>query len=296
MRINIKTLFMGDVMSYKMICVDIDGTILNDKHKLTEDTKKALKEAHDKGLHVVICSGRLFSDAEYYSNLLGVNSSIVGSNGTIIKDKKNDEFIFKKILGKNTCSKLLKIFSKHNIKASFYTTDKVYSSNFKFTLLLFLGKLIGVVSRNTKLKYIFNKKQWQQMIDTSVDNIYKCEVTVKDIDKLNALKKELKQLHDIELVNQAADNIEISSKGITKGSAVKFLTKYYNIKKEEVITIGDSGNDLPMIEYAGLGVAMGNAFEDVKERADYITDSNNDSGVAKVINEFVLTDQLRKIV
>jgi len=83
-------------------------------------------------------------------------------------------------------------------------------------------------------------------------------------------------------------NIEINAEGVCKGKGVEILGEKLGIKKEEIIAIGDNENDLTMIEYAGLGVAMGNATEEVKELADYITDTNNNSGVAKAINKFAL--------
>ena len=82
--------------------------------------------------------------------------------------------------------------------------------------------------------------------------------------------------------------LEVNNKGVSKGRAVKALAEEYKIKREEIICIGDNENDLSMITYAGLGVAMGNAIDSLKEKADYITESNDKNGVAKVIYEFVL--------
>ena len=90
------------------------------------------------------------------------------------------------------------------------------------------------------------------------------------------------------MVSSRFDNFEVMNKGVSKGNAVKILADYYGINSEQVICIGDSENDLSMIKFAGLGVAMGNGSQVVKEAAQYITDSNNCDGVAKVIEKFVL--------
>lgn len=104
------------------------------------------------------------------------------------------------------------------------------------------------------------------------------------------VKKELKQLNpELEIVSSWDDNFEIMKKGSSKGEAVAQLAKYFNLKRDEVMCIGDSENDLSMIEYAGIGVAMGNAIDIVKQSAQYITLPNTESGVAKAIEKFVLS-------
>lgn len=92
----------------------------------------------------------------------------------------------------------------------------------------------------------------------------------------------------MEIVSSWNDNFEVMRNGSTKGDAVRYLANYFGIDKEEVMCIGDSENDLSMIKYAGTGIAMGNASEDIKSVADYVTDTNVNDGVAKAINKFVL--------
>ncbi|MDU5414364.1 MAG: HAD-IIB family hydrolase, partial [Clostridium perfringens] len=109
--------------------------------------------------------------------------------------------------------------------------------------------------------------------------------------KLNDLfkaKEELKKYEDLEVVSSSPSNFEVMNKGTSKGRAVKVLADILNINREEIMCLGDSENDLSMIEFAGLGVAMGNAEEFLKEKADYITDTNENDGVAKAIEKFVL--------
>ena len=95
-------------------------------------------------------------------------------------------------------------------------------------------------------------------------------------------------MEEFEVVSSRFDNFEAMNKGVSKGNAVTILAEHYGIAREQIICIGDSENDLSMIKYAGLGVAMGNADQEVKAAAHYITDSNNCDGVARVIEKFVL--------
>ena len=107
------------------------------------------------------------------------------------------------------------------------------------------------------------------------------------MDKLRRVREDLSKIEDIERTSSWYNNIEIMHKGANKGEALKALIKYLGIDREEVIAFGDNYNDLPMIELAGLGVVMGNADEAVKEKADYVTSTNMEDGVAKAIYKFL---------
>lgn len=120
----------------------------------------------------------------------------------------------------------------------------------------------------------------------------KCELIFKDAALIDDLRNELKTIDRLEIVDSSKYNIEITRKGVSKGKAVEMLASLYNVKREEVLTIGDSENDLSMIEYAGLGVAMGNASDVIKAKADYITDTNDNDGVAEVISKFILNKNI----
>jgi len=109
-----------------------------------------------------------------------------------------------------------------------------------------------------------------------------------DIEKIRKAKISLRDMNEFEVVSSHYDNFEVTAKGVSKGNAVKVLADYYRINSKQVICIGDSENDSSMIIYAGLGIAMGNADDVVKEAAKYITDTNNSDGVAKAIEKFVL--------
>ena len=103
---------------------------------------------------------------------------------------------------------------------------------------------------------------------------------------IEKLPKEVYEKYTV--VKSAPFFLEFMNKKVNKGVGVELLAKHLNIKQEEIITMGDAGNDLHMIEYAGMGIAMGNATNDIKTIANYITESNNEDGVAKAIEKFVL--------
>lgn len=275
-------------MAYKLICIDVDGTLLTGTHKITNKTKEAILQAHRQGSHIVICTGRMYTDAEYFSNLVGVKSPVIASNGAFIKEKDSDKAIYKDILGKELSLTLLELFRKHGIKPYFCTPRTFYYGDFMFKLFYVVNKLLGRRSNPIDNRYVISWRQWYKILEKEQDNLVKAEIIYRNPDLVAELKKELKQIEQLEIVDSSKYNIEITRKGVSKGRAVARLAELYQIKQEEIIAIGDSENDLSMIEYAGLGIAMGNALDSVKRKADYVTDSNDEDGVANVINKFVL--------
>ncbi|WP_425060235.1 5-amino-6-(5-phospho-D-ribitylamino)uracil phosphatase YcsE [Sporomusa carbonis] len=278
-------------MAYKLVCIDVDGTLLNSKHKITKRTKEILLKAHKLGVHIVISTGRMYTDAEYYSNLIGVKSPVIASNGAFIKEKDHDKVIYKDVLGESLSLELLEIFRKYDITPYFCTPHKFYYGNIMFKLFYVATKILGRRSNKLNMEYVFSWHQWQKVLYKEKDDIVKCEVIYRDAGLINELRNELRNIKQLEIVDSSKHNIEITRKGVSKGKAVAMLASLYNLKREEIMTIGDSENDLSMIEYAGLGIAMGNALDIVKQKADYITDSNDNDGVANAINRFVLENE-----
>ena len=134
--------------------------------------------------------------------------------------------------------------------------------------------------------YVKEKEEWRKVFKSN--NIGKCIIIELNTKKLKKIRENLIKKGNYEITQSGRYALEVNNKGVSKGRAVKALAEEYKIKREEIICIGDNENDLSMITYAGLGVAMGNAIDSLKEKADYITESNDKNGVAKVIYEFVL--------
>ena len=275
-------------MKYKLICIDMDGTLLNSSHKISKISKNAIRKARDMGVHVVISTGRTYVDAAAYSDSIGLNSPIIACTGAIIKEKYGDGIIHKSVIDEELCKELLKIFNKHNVKPIFNSVYKIYCGDLKVKIGIEFLKIRGFINRNVKLDYVKNEEKWFDVFKLEKNNIIKCEIMNTNREKLNNLRKELENVNGIEITSSSNHNIEITKKGASKGKAIEILANYYNIKKEEIIAIGDSDNDMSAIEFAGMGVAMGNANEKLKKKSNFVTDSNDNDGVAKVIDELIL--------
>lgn len=284
----IKYIRKDAIMAYKLVCIDVDGTLLNNKHRITKRTKEILQKAHEMGVHIVISTGRMYTDAEYYSNLIGVKSPVIASNGAFIKEKDTDKVIYKDVLGESLSLELLDLFRKYRIQPYFCTPHRFYYGDIMFKLFYWAATIVGSRSNKLDVKYVHSWDRWRKILHQERDNIVKSEIIYRDAALICEMRDKLMGLPQLEIVDSSRHNIEITRKGVSKGKAVEMLAVHYGLKREEIITIGDSENDLSMIEYAGLGIAMGNASDRVKQKADYTTDTNDNEGVANAINKFIL--------
>ena len=273
-------------MNYKLICIDMDGTLLNDKKIISEENIKAIRLANEKGVRVAVCTGRIFTSADFFSELLGVKSPVIASNGAYIVEKDRGEVVYNATLGVEKCKKLLSMFRKYDIYPHYYTSDTVFTEQLVYSSL-FYEEVNKTLPKDKQVKIVL-VNDWDEIFKKYEKLIFKGIAVDKDIEKIKKAKVYLRSLEEFEVVSSRFDNFEAMNNGVSKGNAVKILGEYYGIAREQIICIGDSENDLSMIKYAGLGVAMGNADQEVKEAAQYITDSNNCDGVARVIEKFVL--------
>lgn len=270
-----------------MICLDMDGTLLNDRKEISSENKQAIEKAKAAGVKVIICTGRLFESAVYYDGYLGLNNPIISANGAYIKDRKSGEVIYKAKLGKENCFQILKVLRKYNIAPNFQTPYGVYTeeNNPGYEMYLKINKELPE-DRKMKINLVEN---WDKTFNEQEEDILKCIAIEQDIEKLKKAKNELLNNSQFEIASSFRNNFEVMTAGISKGRGVEKLAAYYGFHREEVICVGDNENDLSMIEYAGLGVAMGNGEEFVKSKANYITGLNNEHGVAQVIEKFILS-------
>ncbi|MDO4535255.1 MAG: Cof-type HAD-IIB family hydrolase [Clostridium perfringens] len=274
---------------YKLICIDMDGTLLNKDHEVSKENKEALKEALRRGVRIAISTGRVFPTIEIYSKLLGINVDVICSNGSYIKERNSEDIIFKSILNENLLNKIYNMTRKYNFLTYFDTTEGIISEtkipdNDSY-------RLMNSWVNEEKIK-LYQVPDFKEAFNDEKHNILKVIlIQTKTSKTFEDAKEDLEEISKIaDLAYSWGGAVEIMEKGTTKGNAVKMLADKLNIKKEEIICIGDSGNDLSMLKEAGLSIVMGNASEKIKKYADFVTDTNENSGVAKAIRKFVLND------
>ena len=266
---------------YKLIALDMDGTLLTSDKKISENTKNALKEAEAKGVKVVLASGRPLSGITRYLaelDLLKSDDYALSFNGGIVINNATEEIITSTLLKGSDLKEIYKISKELDINIHAFSLKE--------------GLITPKMSQYTKHECDING------IDFTIKDFDEIEdeediVKVMMIDpqeKLDeAIKKLPKHLYDKYSVFKSAPFfLEFTNKEVDKGKGLKKLGEYLGITQQEIIACGDAGNDISMIKYAGLGVAMKNATDDVKEVSDYITLSNDDDGIAHIVNKFIL--------
>lgn len=274
----------------KLICIDMDGTLLNSNHEVSERNKEALKKASELGVNIAITTGRLFCSARYYSDLIGIDTPVIASNGSYIKNKFNDTAILENPMPKDVAIEIYNIVKKHGLTVNFNSWDTLIRQDFipeNHTYYIMNQDL----PEEKRVKFLVCEDIISAIEDFQ-GNILKGIVFEEGENKDNlwAAKAELKNTFGdkLHVVSSGDNNFEVMMGNSSKGNAVAYLAESLGIKPEEVMCIGDSENDISMIKYAGVGVSMGNGLDIVKEVADYITDTNNNSGVGKAIETFVL--------
>lgn len=269
-------------MEYKLVAIDMDGTLLNSKNEVSQRTKEAIIKAKEKGVHIVLATGRILKSALHYSQALGLKNPIVASNGGIMVDE-NRNVIYKNPMEKGAIRDLVNMAKEDDVYCHFYDESKFYSAKIVQEFLKFYNE------GNSELQIEIEKfDDIDEMILNEDLNIYKFLFIDNDLDKLQRFRERISILNNINISSSWSNNIEAVAMNVSKGQALKELCRKLDISPKEVIAIGDSENDLSMLNFAGLGVAMENASDKIKKQVDYITDLNDNDGVAKVIEKFIL--------
>lgn len=269
-------------MKYKLVAIDMDGTLLDSKNEVSKRTRQAIGSAREKGVHIVLSTGRILRSALYYSKGLGLMNPIIASNGAIIVDESSN-IIHKKTIEKSSIRDLICIAREYNMYHHFYDESNFYSSMRVQEVLDFYNE--GDSDFHIELKVF---QDIEEIISKEDLNIYKFIFIDEDLDKLQSFRKRLSVVDNINISSSWSNNVEAMAMNVSKGKALKKLCKKLDVSPHEVIAIGDSENDISMLDFAGLSVAMENAAEDIKQEVDYITDTNDNHGVGKVIEKFIL--------
>lgn len=262
-------------MKYKLMAVDMDGTLLNPDSIITPYTEKIVKQAVKNGLIFTLCTGRPLQGVKRYVDQLGLDCPVITYNGAVIAHSTTGEILFSQSMDADEARRVYNIAKQKNTMFIIWSRNRLYASEIS-DKTHFYEEIT-----NTEAVLI---EDFEKIL---ADGITKM-LWYDDADTLEKWIGELKQENFVHttFTKSRAYFLEFFSNKTSKAVAMEKLGEYYSISKEEMIAVGDQTNDLPMIEYAGMGVAMGNAVEAVKAVADYITATNSEDGVAQVILKY----------
>ena len=271
-------------MAVKLIVTDLDGTLMAADHlTVTERTRNALKEAHDRGIKIAIATGRTLGFVDNVIKQIPFCDYVVYSNGAAVYDRNEKKDIYENRISAEMTKLLLSEIEKFEIYYNSY----------------FSGKILVPES---KMKYYVNRGLPQAFLDEFMSLSTVCGDMLKETDGKNAeiiaiysitdeQKKhfcDLFEKHGLYVTSSIPGEIEVTAANVNKGTALDGFCKTLGIEKSEVMAFGDAMNDYEMLLFAGESVAMGNACEECKSVAKHIVDTNANDGLAKAVEELVL--------
>lgn len=260
----------------KMIATDIDGTILKPDFEFSQKLKQCIKSLTSKGIKVVLVTGRMHKATTYIADELGIKTPIVSYQGGMIKDNcQNGKVHYRKDLSPDKAKEIIKWAKDNNIHINLYMDD-----------VLYVEKDDETIKKYTDARFIEYKVCPFNSLE--IKNVNKIlAIKYGDAQTVTGWVEYLKEHYpDLYIVKSTPYFCEISNKDARKSCAVEYLCKEWGINKDEVLAIGDQDNDIELLKSGGVKVAMGNATEELKSCADYITDTVDNDGWVKAVEKF----------
>lgn len=266
---------------YKMLVLDLDGTLTNKDKIITPKTKEAIMKAQENGVIIVLASGRPTYGIMPLANelkLADYGGYILAYNGGNIIRVRDMEVVFKKEIDKSLYKEIFELKNKYNVDILSYEGEDIITNN--------IENEFAIIEQKINKMPIRQVEDFENYIKWNVPKF----IMLEEGEYLAGVEGKVKAAlgKRLEVYRSEAFFLEILPRGIDKAESLGRLLEMLDMDKSQVIACGDGYNDLTMIEYAGLGVAMENAVLPVRNSADYITLSNNDDGIAKVVYEFLI--------
>lgn len=275
-------------MDIKLIALDMDGTTLQDDYlSISSRTRSVLEKAIAKGIHVVPSTGRILEQLpESVVSIPGVNYAVT-SNGAAVTNLNTNEIISSNYLGAGSVKKIITTVTRRNLFCEVYYHGQSYSELRYFEMIrdkkgVSKDLIAFIKSKANKVENVFDFTM------EHASKIEKINIPMLSGNNFRVLWQKFSRIHGVTLTKAIANNIEVNHRSANKGDGLKQLCKALDLQPKNVMAIGDSDNDLRMLEFAGISVAMGNASDEVKAMAKHITLPYFEDGVADAIEKLVL--------
>lgn len=261
---------------FKLVTIDIDGTLIDDNLEVSKRTVEKIKELRNRGIIITLATGRTYKSAKEYADILNIKDPIICYNGALIKDASNDQIIYDSRLSLDVSKEIIKLGEKENLYVKVYTDDKLYVEKDIEEAREF--------SKNHKIDYEVIGK-----LSENIDKGAQMIIFRADEDEIGKIREKVddKNIKDAIYTMSTPRSLEFGASKVDKRNALKILAEKYNIDRKNILAIGNSLNDLGMIEYAGFGIAMRNADKMLLEKWDNLSKyDNNEEGVYHILNEY----------
>lgn len=271
----------------KAVFIDIDETLTNSQREVTEKTKLEIKKCVENGVKIILTSGRSRREAMDFQEQIGTSPYIVSSNGASAYDAENGVEIYNERIDPQMVLQLIE-----------HSRENEYRIKLNYKDLLVMNEAAYPDEKDKEVSY-------EELERVAVEEqVVQCVITSTDFEKMKvfrdyiknecvgiAVANESKRFKNPDLKPSRNYYCDVASVKVSKGNAVKAVCEYFEIKPEEIVTIGDGENDLSMFELTPNSVAMGNSLLEIKEKANYVTASNDEDGVAKVLGFIIKVNE-----
>ncbi|WP_442601349.1 Cof-type HAD-IIB family hydrolase [Paenibacillus sp. KN14-4R] len=263
-------------MTYKLIALDVDGTLIDDHHILTDRTKDVLRRAHNAGIQIVLCSGRSPKSIFPLLEEIGFEGTAIAHNGAATVLSQDSKLIHEFAFSAEEITPLIRYCREHQIHFDVSTAFDLFVESCK------------PEEREMYAKFFIDPIVHEDA--TTLGMLVKMTLCAEPdvMDRIEVDLRDKQITSGFHMIRSGDYFIDFMHKEATKGHALKALAASWNIPREQILAIGNYYNDIEMLEFAGLGIAMDNSPEGVKEAADAVTLSNNEDGVAVALEKYCL--------
>lgn len=287
---------------YKLIAIDLDGTLLNSYGEITKENREAIKYALNKDVRVILASGRDPKTMKKMSLDLGITDYLIAGNGASIYDIKLEKNIYEKYIHTEKALNIIKMCKENSIFLNLYTDKGIITESLNYNVKVFNSENNSKASeKQTNIEVVKDIYEYTKNNNINILKIIICDESKIIFNNIIQKLKKIKGIDvlDVEHMSKKVIRIgteefgveyfytEVSSKNVDKWYAIEYLINILKIDKKEVICIGDNINDKKMVENCGTGIVMKNSALAVADMGDFITEDNNLNGVAKAIYHYI---------
>ena len=274
-------------MSYKLFVADMDGTLLNDNKKISDKNIQTIKKLQDFGIRFAVATGRHDSMIKSYLKHLDLHVPVISCNGAVVREPFSDQIFLSEALPREQSLDVIDICKERQADFHIYGHESIFGEKLSHKMLYYhnLNKTLPPEER-TKLVTVSDSKD---IVLNESEPLYKFLIISDKNRGLLDITDRLAEIDGLTVCQSMPTLCDVMKEGITKAYALQKLSESLGIKRNEIVAIGDQYNDIDLIEYAGLGIAVANAEDALKEKADIVTISNNnEDAVSEAIESFLL--------
>ena len=266
-------------MTIKLVAMDLDDTLLDSRLQISGQTTRMLRQVVERGTKITLATGRMFRSARRYAVELGMDVPLITYQGALVKNAFSDEILFHRKMPGDMVTPVVNTAREAGLHYQVYFDDNLYMESLTREGQAYaeLAGVTPVVDKDLPTRLTYEEPTKLIIINHNLPVLQQMETQLQ--------QRFAKQLY---ITRSKPHYLEFMNKEATKGRALQAVSEYFSIDRQAVMAIGDSYNDIEMLKWAGVGVAVGNAPPEVKQYADYVTVSNDEDGVAAALQHLIL--------